>query len=146
MGRVVLVHFEPLAEPLAETFAETFGQAPVIAAPPLLDDAALRELLEEVGLTLFLNFVARMSASALQHQARLARAVEDGDHASARVAAHSLIGLLGHFGLKRAAALARQIESAPEPARVARLRLIELERTLADSLELLPLRAHDFAA
>jgi HPt (histidine-containing phosphotransfer) domain-containing protein len=150
MGRVVLVHFEPLAEPLREPLREhlgqTFDQARIVVAPPLLDEATLRELLDEVGLPLFLNFVGRMSASALQHQARLSQAAEEGDHAGARLAAHSLIGLLGHFGLKGAAALARQIESAPEPAHAARLRRVELERTLSDSLELLPVRARNIAA
>ncbi len=133
-------------EPLAEHRSENFDAAPIAAAPALLDEAALRELLDEVGLPLFLSFVARLSASALQHQARLAQAAREGDHAGARFAAHSLVGLLGHFGLKQAAALARQIESSPDPAHAARLRFHEIEVTLSDSLELLPLRAHAIAA
>ena len=67
----MLVHFEPLAEPLREPLGQTFDQARIVVAPPLLDEATLRELLDEVGLPLFLNFVGRMSASALQHHKRL---------------------------------------------------------------------------
>lgn len=125
---------------------ETPNEDPVFNAPALLDEATLRELLEEVGLPLFMNFVARMSASALVHQARLVRAAQHDDHADARLAAHAMIGLLGHFGLNRAAALARQIESAPHPARAAGLTLPELERTLCESLDLLPERARKIAA
>lgn len=134
MGRAVLSH------------VETYKDDPSLFAPALLDEAVLRELLDEVGLQLFMNFVARMSASALDHQARLAKAAQENDHASARLAAHALIGLLGHFGLKRAAALARRIETAPDAAREAGLALLEMERTLNDSLELLPLRASRIAA
>lgn len=134
MGRAVLVH------------VETYKDDRSLFAPALLDEAVLRELLEEVGLPLFMNFVARMSASALDHQARLARAAQENDHASARLAAHALIGLLGHFGLKRATALARRIENAPEPAREAGLAFAEMERILSDSLNLLPERASRIAA
>lgn len=129
-----------------QAYVETHHETGNYNAPALLDEAALRELLGEVGLPLFLNFVARMSVSALAHQARLARAASEDDHAGAKLAAHALIGLLGHFGLKRATALARRIESAPEPARAAALALAELERTLAESLELLPARAQKYAA
>ena len=134
MGRAVPVH------------VETYRDEPISFAPALLDEVILRELLDEVGLPLFMNFVARMSASALDHQARLAQAAQENDHASARLTAHALIGLLGHFGLKRATALARRIEKAPEPAREAGLALAELEQILSDSLELLPLRASRIAA
>ena len=129
-----------------QVHVETYKHDPSLFAPALVDEAVLRELLDEVGLPLFMNFVARMSASALDHQARLARAAQEDDHASARLAAHALIGLLGHFGLKRASALARRIEKAPEPAREAGLALAELKQILADSLELLPLRAGSIAA
>lgn len=125
---------------------ETYKTDIPLLAPALLDETVLRELLDEVGLPLFMNFVARMSASALDHHARLALAAQENDHASARLAAHALIGLLGHFGLKRAATLARRIENAPEPAHEAGLALAEMERTLSDSLELLPLRASRIAA
>ena len=134
MGRAVQVH------------VETYQDDPALLASTLLDEAVLRELVDEVGLPLFMSFVARMSASTLDHQARLALAAQENDHASARLAAHALIGLLGHFGLKRAAALARQIENAPEPAREAGLALVEMARILRDSLELLPLRASRLAA
>ena len=49
-------------------------------------------------------------------------------------------------GMKRATALARRIEKAPEPAREAGLALAEMEQILSDSLELLPVRASRIAA
>ena len=110
------------------------------ASVPLIDEAVLRELVEEVGLELFEAFSARMQASA---RGRLAD-LRAGPAQAAR-AAHALCGLLGHFGLRRAAELARALQSAPAGAPEAAGLAEALEATLAESLRDLPARASRLA-
>ena len=104
---------------------------------PLIDETVLRELIEETGLDLFLAFAARMEASARSHLRDLAA----GGEGAAR-AAHALAGLLGHFGLARAAALARALQGTMGAGPLAGA----LEAALAESLAGLADRARALAA
>jgi hypothetical protein len=114
--------------------------SPPQASAPLIDDATLRELIDEVGLHLFEAFSARMQASASAHLADL----RAGPAQAAR-AAHALCGLLGHFGLRRAAELARALQGSPAGAPEAAGLVDALEATLAESLRDLPARARRLA-
>lgn len=116
------------------------GASPADA--PLLDERVLEELIAEVGIATFLDFVGRMSAAALSHHARLSSALLAGDDEAARLAAHALCGLLGHFGLKQAACLSHAIETSgagPQDCTA-------LESVLRASLEALPHYARKLAA
>ena len=119
---------------------DTFAIPQTGARAPLIDDGALRDLLEEVGLDLFLAFAARMRASAQIHLEALERPEE------APRASHALCGLLGHFGLMRAAELARAIQPLPPADPQAPPLVAALKAALADSLAQLPDRARALAA
>lgn len=136
MGRAVSVVFEAYNQSFPAQCESPCDDA------PLLEDAVLEELIAEVGISTFLDFVGRMASAALDHHARLARALAAQDADATQRAAHALCGLLGHFGLTRAARLSHAIENAKAGPDACAM----LAAVLQTSLEALPQYARRLAS
>ncbi len=82
-------------------------------AAPLVDEAVLSEILDELGREHALQMMQMVERDARKRLLALVDSMSRRDMRAIHVNAHALAGLLAHFGLARAAACSRALKAAP---------------------------------
>jgi HPt (histidine-containing phosphotransfer) domain-containing protein len=85
------------------------SQAPTDAMP-VLDEAALGDLIATLGEQAVANMLPTFVSNMVEYRDRLARAIAEADMVAAKRAAHAMKGLAAQFGAPRVSMLARLIE------------------------------------
>jgi len=81
---------------------------------PLLDEHVFHEILGELGDVHAREMMQMVERDARKRLLALVDCVARRDRRAIHVHAHALAGLLGHFGLARAALCARALEAGPQ--------------------------------
>lgn len=108
---------------------------------PLIDDCVMQDWCADLDPADVRDLLARVPGEGHKCLAGIKEAVGSGDLAAARRAAHRLKGMASNLGAARLAAIARSVELASVDIADVSARSVELEATLAATLEAILPRA-----